>query len=129
MTFKFVIIMNISVFYIAPPVIITDPRSSTISRKTNAIFICEAQGNPLPTITWQHNGETVTDTQPDYLVTPNKNESSMTATSQLRIFFADVDKSGQVTCIASATPPRASGITLDSDDRTTSLTVLGKSVH
>ena len=113
-------------FIIAQPVIITDPQSSTIRQSTNAIFICQAQGYPLPTIIWQHNGENVTDNQSDYLITPSNNVSIMTTTSKLRIFFADVKKSGQVTCIASANAPMGSGITLASDHRSTSLTVLGK---
>ena len=71
-----------------------------------------------------HNGRTVTDRHPDYLVSPN-NEGSDTVTSDLRIFSAIVDKTGDITCIASTSTPEDSGITLANHNASTSLTVLG----
>lgn len=113
-------------FYIAPPVIITNPLINTINRLGNAVFNCEAKAYPPPVIIWQHNGVTLTDNQPDFLIASETDTEFMTTSSLLRVLFADVEKTGLVTCIASTTPPRESGIKLDSDSRTTSLTVLGK---
>ena len=86
-----------------------------------------AEGYPLPTISWMHNGRIVTSTDrhPDYLVTPSINEEFTTVTSDLRIFSTSVDKTGDVTCIASANSPEDSSITLANHTANTSLTVLG----
>jgi hypothetical protein len=74
-----------------------------------------------------HNGMIVTNGHPDYLISPNNEfeESSSTVASDLRIFSATVDKTGDVTCIATAYTPQESRISLEDHNTSTSLTVLG----
>ena len=72
-----------------------------------------------------HNGRIVTDGHPDYLISPNNN-GAYTVTSDLRIFSTTVDKTGDVTCIASANTPEDSRIDLVDHTASSSLTVLGK---
>lgn len=103
-----------------------NPQISTVNQFGNAVFTCEAKAFPPPVVTWQPNGVTLTDTQPDILVTSETNTESMTTSSHLRVLFADVETTGLVTCIASTTPPQRSGVILDRDSRTTSLTILVK---
>ena len=105
--------------------IITNPQVNTISRSGNAVFTCKARAYPPPVIIWKHNGMTVTEDQPDYIIASETNPGSMTTSSQLRVLFADVEKTGHVTCIASTTALQQSGIKLASDNKTASLTVLG----
>lgn len=64
---------------------------------------------------------------PDFLIDATKDDESMSTKSHLRVLSADVDKTGEVTCIASAISPVNSMITLPSDNVTASLTVLGES--
>ena len=120
----------IFVYTVAPPLITSSPRASTVRRSGNAIFTCSVQAHPRPTIVWHHNGFTVTENQPDYLITQDTStrdtRSSMMATSKLRILSTAVDNTGNVTCTASADAPQGSGITLVSDSQSASLTVLGK---
>ena len=111
--------------YAAPPVITTlRPLQDTVRQRENAIFSCKAEGYPLPTISWKHNGMIVTDGHPDYLIS-QKNEGSSRVASDLRIFSVSVDKTGDVTCIATANTPEESRITFADHNASTSLTVLG----
>lgn len=78
-------------------------------------------------ISWMHNGVTVADGHPDYLISPkNEGSSSLRVASDLRIFSASVDKTGDVTCIATVNTPDESRITFADHNASTSLTVLGK---
>lgn len=43
----------------SPPRIITHPKNVTAIEKSTAIFICEAEGNPKPTVEWSKHGEVV----------------------------------------------------------------------
>ena len=113
--------------YAAPPVVTTlRPLQGTVHQRENAIFSCKAEGYPLPTISWMHKGMIVADGHPDYLISPkNEGSSSLRVASDLRIFSANVDKTGDVTCIATANTPEESRITFADHNASTSLTVLG----
>lgn len=73
-----------------------------------------------------HNGRDVSeqDNLPDYLAT-TINKGPMTVASDLRIFSVDVDKTGEVACIANSESPAYSSITLIGQNATASLTVIG----
>ena len=73
-----------------------------------------------------HNGVIVTDGHPDYLILPkNEGSSSLRVASDLRIFSASIDKTGDVTCIATVNTPKESRITFADHNASTSLTILG----
>lgn len=73
-----------------------------------------------------HNSVIVADGHPDYLISPKKEgSSSLRVASDLRIFSASVDKTGDITCIATVNTPEESRITFDDHNASTSLTVLG----
>lgn len=111
---------------IASPTIITKPLEDTVRQGANAIFSCKAEGHPLPTISWQHNGRAVADGHRDFLVSTNSDGSGRAhVTSELRILSANVDKTGYLTCVTSASSPTDSGISLISQTASTSVTVLG----
>ncbi|XP_075162195.1 peroxidasin [Haematobia irritans] len=76
------------------PVILMAPQNQTIKVGKNFILECDADGNPIPTISWQFNGEPITPmTDNDHVVLENEN-------TELLINKAQETDSGVYTCIA-----------------------------
>lgn len=49
-----------------PPVFIDSPESATVDEFSNVTLECRASGNPVPTITWNHD-EGIVDQQEELL--------------------------------------------------------------
>ena len=110
------------------PTIIRSPNARVVAEGQNVIFSCHAHGFPIPLISWEHNGGTVAADQADYFIHTTRDNGSMTTMSNLRILSADVHKTGDVKCIAYATPPTDSTIIFDNATAHSPLTVLGKTL-
>lgn len=111
----------------ARPNITIKPKGEVVSEHQHVIFSCHAQGFPIPAISWEHNGVLVDDNRASYLIDTEEDASSMTTMSNLRILSVDVKQTGDVKCIARATPPSSENtIRFDDVMATAQLTVLGK---
>uniref|UniRef100_T1PGN3 Cell adhesion molecule-related/down-regulated by oncogenes n=1 Tax=Musca domestica TaxID=7370 RepID=T1PGN3_MUSDO len=76
------------------PEILMAPQNQTIKVGKNFVLECDADGNPIPTISWQFNGEPITaTTENDHLVLENEN-------TELIVNKAQESDSGVYTCVA-----------------------------
>ncbi|XP_061393833.1 peroxidasin [Musca vetustissima] len=76
------------------PEILMAPQNQTIKVGKNFVLECDADGNPIPTITWHFNGEPITTSADnDHLVLENEN-------TELIVNKAKESDSGVYTCIA-----------------------------
>lgn len=116
--------------FAAPPQIIKDFRPNTVIAEGQGIqFRCIAQGYPIPTISWEHAGQSVVNgDNPHFEVNSiSRNDGLLvTVTSFLTVSSADDSVSGEVRCIALPPPPdMVGGMALDRDDTSTQLSILG----
>lgn len=118
----------ILLLYTVPPRIVTEPQDITTPVDQDIVFRCRAEGYPMPTISWEHNGELVSDRRQDFAIYEWYDDKAMTAVSELRILSTDVRHTGRVACNVSAAPPVNTIIAraLESQSKMASLTVLGK---
>ncbi|XP_078575880.1 uncharacterized protein LOC144861750 [Branchiostoma floridae x Branchiostoma japonicum] len=78
-----------------PAEVTTDPQDVTQSLNFAAVFTCEGRGEPMPTVTWQHDGSTVTNA-----VSTTTNIAQHTFSSTLSFNSVQRDDNGQYTCTA-----------------------------
>ncbi|XP_078658285.1 uncharacterized protein LOC144903747 [Branchiostoma floridae x Branchiostoma belcheri] len=78
-----------------PAEVTDDPQDVTQSLNLAAVFTCAGRGEPMPTVTWQHDDTTVTG---GVSVTPNNAQHTFTST----LSFSSVQRAdnGQYTCTA-----------------------------
>lgn len=85
--------------FVASPTITNSPQSKTVVEGARVTFSCSATGHPLPTITWMHNGMTVSLRSNKY--STNSSTILNSTTSTLTLLQATAQDSGMVTCLAS----------------------------
>ena len=115
----------------APPRIVQDVRPNRVIREGEGThFRCIAQGYPAPTISWQHAGREIVNSENLHFRVNSTERSDgfiITVTSFLILRSADDSLNGEVRCVASPPlPEMVGGMTLDNDYTKTQLSVLGK---
>ena len=120
-------------FPAVPPVITEPPIDVTLSMADTpeACFTCTAVGDPVPEISWRHNGEKTTSvryhvTQSSPMADPES--GGVMRMGNLGIFSLIVEDSGSVECVASVvvSGDTTGGERVSSDKETVQLAVLGE---
>lgn len=79
----------------SPPVFIWELQSQKVMDGDEVRFVCKVRGNPMPEITWYHNGKIVYD-NPDFRTSYNKE------TGEIMLFIVEVfpQDTGNYECLA-----------------------------
>lgn len=116
-----------------PPQISRALVPNTVTKENEEVILtCIARGYPAPTISWEHEGMTVTRDNPSFEINSTTSQDGFTelVTSYLKMVSANSSVDGKFECIAN--PPlsdNVGGRILNSVSTSTQLSILGKAVN
>ena len=95
------------VFYSLPAVfqvISQHPQDTNVTRTENLALVCEADGFPVPNITWTHNGTIINPETSDSVIITEKISMDVQKTSTLTVSNTTSRNSGHYWCVVTSAP-------------------------